>query len=124
MAAQPRNILVGFDGSEAATRALDAAVRLTGYGSTLTVVNVAQEGERPGPALHDAREWVRRRQLSATYVQRVGDAAAELLEAASELDTELVVVGRRAEHERDGAAQGSVSAAVVRRARCDVLVVS
>jgi len=40
MAAQPRRIVVGFDGSDAAWRALDVAAGLTGYGSTLAVVSV------------------------------------------------------------------------------------
>ena len=40
MAARPRRIMVGYDGSEAATRALDVAADLVGYGSTLAVVTV------------------------------------------------------------------------------------
>ena len=123
MSALPRRILVGFDGSEASWRALDAATQLTGYGSTLTVVHVAPEGDAPGDRLVEARERVRRRQVTATYVQRVGDPAEELLDAAHELDAELVVIGRRG-GVRNGSAPGSVSAAVVRRAPCDVLVIT
>lgn len=124
MSAQPRSILVGVDGSEAGTRALDAALQLTGYGSTLTVVHVAREGETSGSALRDARDRVRRRHVIATYLERIGDPARELLDAARELETELVVVGRRALVENGEPAPGSVSAAVVRRAPCDVLVVT
>lgn len=106
-------------------RALDAAVQLTGYGSTLTVVNVASDGERPGSALSDARRRVHGRHVTASYLQRVGDAAGELLDAASELDAELVVVGRRHADRAVGApAAGSVSATVAECARCDVLLVS
>ena len=103
-------------------RALEAAVQLTGYGSALAVVNVAAEEAGPGTALEDARERVRRRQLTATYLQRVGEPSLELLAAARELEAELLVVGRRAESQGD--APGSVSQAVVRRAACDVLVVT
>lgn len=124
MSAQARRILVGVDGSDAAMRALDAAVQLTGYGSTLTVVNVASDGEPPGSVLSDARRRVHSRQLTAWYLQRVGDPAGELLDAASEVDAELVVVGRHAERVDDEPASGSVSATVIERARCDVLVVS
>lgn len=124
MAAQPRRILVGFDGTEASVRALDVATQLIGYGSTLTVVNVVDEGAEPSPVLAEAREQVHRRQLTATYVQRVGEPAEELLEAARELGAELVVVGRHAARDGGGRPPGSVSAKVVRRAPCDVLVVT
>ena len=40
MAPRPRRIMVGYDGSDAATRALDVAADLVGYGSTLEVVAV------------------------------------------------------------------------------------
>jgi nucleotide-binding universal stress UspA family protein len=121
MAAQPRRILVGFDGSDAAWRALDTAIHLTGYGSTLTVVTVAPEGESPGGELSEVRQRVHARGLTATYVQRAGDPVEELLDAARELEAELIVVGRTADG--DDAAAGSVSASLVRRATCDVLVV-
>ena len=40
MAARARKIMVGYDGSDASTRALDVAADLVGYGSTLAVVTV------------------------------------------------------------------------------------
>lgn len=124
MAAQPRRIIVGFDGTEGARRALESAIQLLGYGSTLTVVTVADEGRNGGSAvLASAREFLLGRLVTATYVQRIGDAAEELVGAADELDADLVVVGRRGG--KDGARHepGSVSADVVRLAPCDVLVV-
>jgi nucleotide-binding universal stress UspA family protein len=122
VAAQPKNIVVGFDGSQGARRALDAAAHLIGYGSTLTVVSVFRDGESAAPdALAEAREWLLDRLVTATYLRRAGDAADELVAAATELDADLLVVGRRS---ADGEpAPGSVSAEVVRRAVCDVLVV-
>jgi nucleotide-binding universal stress UspA family protein len=123
MAAQPRKIMVAYDDSEAARRALDRAADLTGYGSSLTVVSVASQGGRyqAGP-LDQAREQLVRRQVTATYLQPVGEPAAELVEAARELDADLVVLGRRSRSLRR-LVLGSVSATVVRRAPCDVLVV-
>jgi nucleotide-binding universal stress UspA family protein len=123
MAAQPRKIMVAYDDSDAARRALDRAADLAGYGSTLTVVSVAADGGRyqSGPLDH-AREQLLRRQVTATYLQPVGEPAAELVEAARELDADLVVLGRRSRSLRR-LVLGSVSAKVVRRAPCDVLVV-
>jgi nucleotide-binding universal stress UspA family protein len=122
VAAQPKNIVVGFDGSQGARRALDAAAHLVGYGSTLTVVSVApNEVVRRADVLAEARARLLDRLVTATYVHRAGDAADELVTVATELGADLLVVGRRS---KDGEpAPGSVSAEVVRRAACDVLVV-
>ena len=123
MSAQPRRIVVGVDDSEPSRRALERAADLAGYGSTLTVVSVARDGEQyaAGP-LEQAREALLRRHVSATYLQPVGDPAAELVDAARELEADLVVLGRRSRSLRR-VVLGSVSDAVVRRAPCDVLVV-
>jgi nucleotide-binding universal stress UspA family protein len=123
MAARAQSILVGFDGSDAACRALDAAVRLVGYGSTLAVVSVGREG-RPVPRrpLAEARDRLLAKQVQASYLEQVGDPAEQLVETARELDVDLVVVGRR-RSSLQRLVLGSVSAKVVRRAPCDVLVV-
>ena len=124
MAAQPRRIVIGFDGTEGARRALDTAVELLGYGSSLTVVAVGRDGERGAHAsLEDAHELLLARLVTADYLERVGDPADALVEVASELDADLVVVGRRGGPEAQRIEPGSVSADVVRRAPCDVLVV-
>ena len=60
--------------------------------------------------------------MAASYLQPVGEPAAELVDAARELDADLVVLGRRSRSLRR-AVLGSVSAKVVRNAPCDVLVV-
>lgn len=122
MAAQPRRIIVGFDGTDGAQRALESAAELMGYGSTLTVVTVADEGGNGASlTLASAREFLLGRLVTATYVQRIGDPAEELVGAAGELGADLVVVGRRGG--KNGVQPGSVSADVVRLAPCDVLVV-
>ena len=122
MAAQPKRIIVGFDGTDGSLRALDAAVELLGYGSTLTVVTVDPEGRQDGDVLAEARSLLLERLVTATYVRHIGVPADELVRAARELGADLVVVGRRAGSDA-GAEPGSVSADVVRRAPCDVLVV-
>ena len=83
MAARPKRVLVGYDGSESARRALDAAAGLIGYGSTLAVASVAPAGSERAPApLDDAREYLLERQVSASYVLRHGDVADQLVDAA------------------------------------------
>jgi nucleotide-binding universal stress UspA family protein len=121
MAARPRRILVGYDGSDAAGRALDAAADLVGYGSTLAVVTV-QNGELRRSVVAEARGHLRNRHVQARYHEPSGEPAEQLVEAARELEADLVVVGRRDRTPLRGLL-GSVSWKVVRRAPCDVLVV-
>lgn len=124
MAAQPKRIIVGFDGTEGAQRALDAVAELMGYGSTLTVVTVVPEGDRGGrDTLSSAREFLLGKLVTASYVHRFGEPAQELVAAADELGADLVVVGRRGVGDGTRHEAGSVSADVVRMAPCDVLVV-
>jgi nucleotide-binding universal stress UspA family protein len=125
MAAQPKRIVVGFDGTEGARRALDAASQLMGYGSTLTVVRVRREGpsDDERDPLDAARDLLIERLITARYEQRIGDPADEIVGVARDLDADVIVVGRRGPRERNGMGPGSVSADVVRRAGCDVLVV-
>jgi nucleotide-binding universal stress UspA family protein len=120
--ARPRTILVGYDGSDSSRRALDAAADLVGYGSRLTVATV-RNGEPLGEATQAARERLVRRHVAARYVEPVGEPAEKLIETASEIGADLVVVGRRSRNVLQRLVLGSVSANVVRGAHCDVLVV-
>jgi len=124
VAAQPRRIVVGFDGTEGARRALDAAAQLTGYGSTLAVISVARDDEPDAlDPLTEARERLLKQLVAATYIRRVGDPADEIVTSASDLDADLIVVGRRGGEDSPRPLPGSVSVEIVRRAACDVLVV-
>ncbi len=90
----------------------------------MTVVRVRKEGANDGPdPLDAARDLLIERLVTARYEGRVGDPADEIVEVARDLDADVIVVGRRGPRERNGAGPGSVSAGVVRRAGCDVLVV-
>jgi nucleotide-binding universal stress UspA family protein len=125
MAARARRIIVGYDGSEASTRALDLAADLAGYGSTLAVVTVAEGREDAvgDRVLGDARERLVSRHVSASYLRPVGEPAETLVETANSLEADLLVVGRRDQNALQRLVLGSVSAKVVNRAHCDVLVV-
>jgi nucleotide-binding universal stress UspA family protein len=123
MAARPRRVLVGYDGSESAQRALEAAAALIGYGSTLAVASVASPGEPAKAALDEARERLLERHVPASYVLLHGEAADELLGAAEGMQADLIVVGGKTANGKLGAGLGRVSGDVVQRAPCDVLVV-
>ena len=128
-------ILVGFDGSQASRRALLHAAELVGRGGTLDVINVigaqpvsarvdtlgdgARRAQRE--ALRDARALLVERDVRMTPRAAVGDPTSEIRAAAEESGAGVIVVGRGSGLRR--LIDGSVSARLVRRAPCDVLIV-
>ena len=124
MTALARNIVVGYDDSGTSRRALERAADLTGYGSILTVVSVAESGASASDAVAHARERLVGRQIQATYLERHGDPALALVQVADEAGADLLVVGRSRDLALSPVPLGSVSSDVVFGAPCDVLVVS
>jgi nucleotide-binding universal stress UspA family protein len=122
MAAHTRRIVVGYDGSDGARRALDAAADLVGYGSTLAVVTVQ---ETPAAVAHETIDEARMRLLArhvpALYFEPAGEPAEAIAGTARRLDADLIVVGRGDRGSGNGI--GSVGTDLVRDASCDVLVV-
>jgi nucleotide-binding universal stress UspA family protein len=128
-------ILVGFDGSEASRRALVHAAKLVGRGGVLDVINVIAsqpvssrvgslvdgERQRQQKMLHEARALLREWDVRITPHRAIGDPTSEIRAAAEESGAGVIVVGRGAGLRR--LLDGSVSARLVRRAPCDVLVV-
>jgi nucleotide-binding universal stress UspA family protein len=128
-------ILVGYDGSETARRALVHAAELVGRGGTLDVINVItvqpvsarienlsdRERRRQKKLLQEANMVLGEWDVGMTAVKAVGDPATEIRTAAEERGTGIVVVGRGSGLRR--LIHGSVSTRLVRQAPCDVLVV-
>ena len=135
-----KKIVVGYDDTEPAKRALERAAQLAkAFDSALVVTSVtpvvASVGRSAGPIdptdnlekheeeLAHARAYLEGQGISATYQPAVGDVATAIVDSAHEQGADLVVVGSR-----DGNALGrllhqSVSAAVSHKAHCDVLIV-
>jgi nucleotide-binding universal stress UspA family protein len=63
------------------------------------------------------------RGLKATLVEGHGDPARAIVEAASDGEADLVIVGTRGQGALARAVLGSVSSKVVHDAPCDVMVV-
>jgi nucleotide-binding universal stress UspA family protein len=124
MTARSKRVLLGYDGSKSAKKALEAAAALVGYGSTLAVVSVGPLGaEFTESVLGEAHDRLVQLQVAATYVPRYGDAADELVDMAQVLEADVIVVGGRTQNGHLELGLGPVSDDVVRRAPCDVLVV-
>jgi nucleotide-binding universal stress UspA family protein len=128
-------ILVAYDGSDPARRALLHAAELVGRGGSLSVVNVIRnqavssrlenvgdaERARQRTVLQDARTLLGEHGIEMRPVKAVGDPATEIRAAAEASGAGIIVVGKGTGLRR--VIHGSVSARLVRQAPCDVLVV-
>jgi len=135
-----KTIVVGYDDTEPAKRALERAATLAkAFGSQLIVTSVAAVLAPTGhgmsaidpvdsPEMHeeelaDARVFLAAVGLEAEFVTGIGHPAATIVELADERKADLIVVGTR----ELGAVQrlfgASVSAGVSKQAHCDVLIV-
>jgi nucleotide-binding universal stress UspA family protein len=145
-----KTIVVGYDGSDAAKRALQRAAEFAErFGAALVVTSVAEpvaisgDAVMPGDAvglaapailpipdreeatreLHEAQKALETRNLEVEYIAAVGDAAEGIIDAAEKHGADLIVIGTREPGFLDRLLGGDVSEAVSRRAHRDVLIV-
>jgi len=130
-------IVVGYDGSEAAKRALERATTIAGQSKRIVVVAAAEsragagitegahldpsEVERRRRDLEDAKAYLSGRGIEAETIEAQGDPGDVVVETAQ--DADLAIVGSRGLNPLQRLLMGSVSSKVVHRAACDVLVV-
>ena len=131
------HILVGFDGSPNARRALEEALEVAAPDTRITVVAAAQAPAPDGQALPDGAEGLEERQheledarrrlaelgRDAEFVAVEGAPADVLVEEAERRGADLIVVGRRGLTGAERFVMGSVSSKVARTAPCSVLIV-
>jgi nucleotide-binding universal stress UspA family protein len=131
------NVLLAYDGSEGARRALEQAASLVRDGDAVTVVSVAeglplfgyasalpspeQEEERQAQ-LVEAATRLAERGIAASLVRRSGDPATAILDVAEQEGADLIVMGTRGRSAVERWLIGSVSTKVLHHARCSVLV--
>ena len=137
-------VVVGYDGSDSARRAVARGVRAAGPRGQVILVAVepkmhddgivaeqlVERGDKPSQLLAEAQAIAARTcatdatDVRTVAVARQGDPADEILEAARAADADLIVVGRTGKSFLARAILGSVAVRVVQLARCDVLVVA
>lgn len=135
-----KTIVVGYDGTEPAQRALERAAELAeAFKSKVIVTSVARVLATPGRAtggvdptdppeapteeLAQARSFLQQRGITAEYQPAVGDPADAISEVAERENADLIVVGTRELNMIQRLLGQSVSEAVVRHTDCDVLIV-
>ena len=131
------NVLIAYDGSEPARRALDRVVRFMPHAHVAVVAVAAPvyrdprlakfpdefEEEHQQKVLAEAQEVLARNGMPARTAAPVGDAATEIARTARDSQADLVVVGARGLSSLKRLVLGSVSTKVLHEAPCDVLVV-
>ena len=135
-----KTIVLGYDESPAAERALARTADLAkAFGSTVIVTSVAPVGasgprgggpidptdppERHSQQLDHARSRFGELGIEAETVAAIGDPASSIAELAESRSADLIVVGTRELGWLERALGQSVSAGVLHRAHCDVLIV-
>jgi|1186.fasta_scaffold728225_2 nucleotide-binding universal stress UspA family protein len=135
-----KRILVAYDDTDSARRALERAVELAkAFDAEVIVASVApllvssprssgpvdpiDSPERHAEELDTARALLSEHGIDATTVAATGDPAGAIAMIADEKDADLVVVGTREPGFAERVLRHSVSAEVARRVHRDLLIV-
>jgi len=135
-----KTIVVGYDGTEPAKRALERAAQLskafsarvivtsvapllvgTGYG--ISGFDPVDPPEEHLAQLSEAEELLAEVGVAADVRLTAGVAPDEIVDVAEKHDADLIVLGTRDLGFFERVLRGSVSDGVVHRAHCDVLIV-
>jgi nucleotide-binding universal stress UspA family protein len=135
---ETKNVVVGYDGSVSAKRALDRAAAFGRAGATVTIVTALSPGLRgktvlgaqgekdvraASVTLETARSEIAAQGIDVQVVEGEGSPADVIIETATERGADLIVVGTRGSGTAGRLLLGSVSTRLVHHAPCDVLIV-
>lgn len=135
-----KKIVLGYDESDAAKRALERTAQLAkAFDSELVVTSVApimtSIGRSAGPIdptdtpaqhieeLKHAQTYLEGQGLNADYVPAIGHAAETIAQLAADRGADLIVIGTHEPNAIGRLLGQSVSEAVAHKVHCDVLIV-
>lgn len=115
-------VLVAFDGSPHARRAMDSFASLPAAADAAVLIATVDDGRTDPAMLDEAASLLERRVASVETEVRSGKPTKAILEAIEETGADLAVLGTRGLTGWKRIRVGSTAGAVVRRAQCNVLV--
>lgn len=130
-------IVIGYDGSESASRGLERTAELVDDGGEVIVVSAIHplgtgkggmpidplEMEKFDQLLHEAEARLTQAGVKVRTVEGVGDPGRVISDQAKEAGADLIVVGNEHRNILERLVFGSVSSGVTHHAECDVLIV-
>jgi nucleotide-binding universal stress UspA family protein len=123
-AADAARILLAYDGTLSARRALRRCARMCRAGDDLAVICVSPDGGERDGHLEEAVRLLATRGIGATAIAASGDAAQAICVTAAREGYDTIVVGRRNAQDAQLLLLGRVASRVVSGATCDVVVVA
>jgi nucleotide-binding universal stress UspA family protein len=129
-------IVIGYDGSESADRALERVPALAENGAKVYLVAASHrlagkggmswdpiEKEQHEAHLAHARAQLAEAGIEAQVSEGMGDPATVITQLSEEVGADLIVIGNEHKNLIERLVLGSVGGAVAHKATCDVLVV-
>lgn len=120
-----KHVLIGYDGSETAQRALSIGADIAALmQSRVTVVSVADDIDKADPPLGEAKEFLKPYNLDVDYVVDFDSSKPwnAILEQANNFNTGLIVVGAYGDNKLLELIFGSTTKQVLMEATCPVLL--
>jgi nucleotide-binding universal stress UspA family protein len=117
-------ILLAYDGTPSARRALARAASIHRCGDEVGVIHVIEPGGDHRGLLDEALQLLTESGIEATRIRVSGNPARSICVTAERDGYDTIVVGRRNMGDRGLLLLGSVAARVVSGATCDVVVVA
>lgn len=129
-----RPVVVGYDGSQSARRALDRAAAAAGSGGCVVVVTAAPAADplaaepgtgsavEPSRLLEEAAVLLEGHDVDVSTRMEEAEPAEALAETARSVNAALIVVGARGDSYLERALRGSVGEKLIARAPCDLLI--
>jgi nucleotide-binding universal stress UspA family protein len=128
-----RAVVVGYDGSPSARRALTRAAGAAGDGGCVVIVTASPPeggydaepdlGALPALLAEEAAELLQGAPVRVSTRAVAAEPAIALLEVAREVRASVIVIGRRGHSFLERARRGPVAERLAARAPCDLLVV-
>lgn len=133
MSTKLKTILIGYDGSDCARRALELVASLATDETEIVVASVAEPFSFgiPDPSsveehqrlLDEGRHLLAAQGIETRSLEPLGDPAEALVSAAKRIGADLLVVGTHTRGRVGRLVLGSIATAVLHHAPCSVLVV-